>query len=242
MKHLAKQASLLAVSLIAALSLAVVPVGAEHGTGSGDSSTPNALETENNTTPESGGSGKSGKAAITKTETETEAVTDTSATEHTGKLRDDARLLLQAKRQNTKERTKAERQKACTLRRSGIDKRTTAYGTAAQRHLDVFNKIFTKVQAFQTSKQLTVSNYDTLVAAATAKQTAAQTAVDALKALDVQIDCTQADPAGAIATVKTAVSNARTALQDYRTAIKNLILALKAATITVQNAPTGGDQ
>jgi hypothetical protein len=106
------------------------------------------------------------------------------------------------------------------------------------------------VQQFESSKQLQVSNYDALVATATAKQTAAASAVSALKALNVQIDCSQADPAATVATIKTAVADARTSLQAYRSALKDLVVALKGAssaqtgadTGSTDNATTGGAQ
>lgn len=224
MKHLSKQVSLLAVSVLMAVGLAVVPVGAEHG-----------VHAE--------GTGTSGTGTTTTATTETET-NDDSTSGQGGSLHDQAKLLLQDKRKDAKEHTAEQKQKACEQRQKSIDNRTANWSAAAQRHLDVFNSIFTKVKAFHDSKQLNVADYDTLVATATAKQTAAQSAVDALKALNVQIDCTQSDPASSVATVKTAVSDARTALQDYRKAIKDVVVALKGASTaqTSDTTTTGGDQ
>lgn len=248
MKHLTQQISLLAVSVVTLLSLAAVPVSAEHGSGdtsgtesssgSGSSGGGSTTTTSNTSGDHHGGSGDS---SIVTASSETETGDD-SGSGH-GSLRAQAQQLLQDKRKDTKEHTEAQRQKACEQRQKSIDTRAGNYAAAAQRHLDVFNGIFTKVQAFQASKHLSVANYDTLVAAATAKQTAAQSAVDALKALNVQIDCTQSDPASTVATLKAAVADARTALQDYRSAIKDVIVALKgASTAQSSTETTGGDQ
>lgn len=224
MKNVSKQVSLLAVSVMMALGLAVVPVGAQHGV--------HAEGTDSGT----GSTGAATASAGTETSDNTSG--------HGGSLRDQAKELLQTKRQNGKEHTEDQRQKACEQRQKSIDTRTTNWSAAAQRHLDVFNSIFTKVKAFHDSKQLNVSSYDTLVAAATAKQTAAQSAVDALKALNVQVDCTQADPASSVATIKTAVSDARTTLQAYRSALKDLVVALRGASTAQTNTDTttGGNQ
>lgn len=222
--------------------LAVAPVWADHGSSSG---------TDDSGTGNSGPGNSSHLASTDGTESEPNDINDDNGTDTTT-LRQKAQELVAQKRQNVKQHTQAQKQKACEAHAAEINKRATNYATAAQRHLDVFNSIFTKVQAFQTEKQLNVSNYDTLVATATDKQAAAQTAVDNLKALDVSIDCTQSDPATTVAELKTAVKNARTALQDYRTSIKDVVVALKGAstahtdkstsTDTTTDTTTGGDQ
>ncbi|HSX06870.1 MAG TPA: hypothetical protein VLG92_04060 [Candidatus Saccharimonadia bacterium] len=228
MKHKLRQIAYMIASLSIVFGLAAMPASAL-----GKESNP--IERTDDST-----SSSQTKAVNTNDDNSSDAV------EPSDSLRSQARQLLQAKRENIKEHTLAMRQKACQQRQKGIDTRTKAYGTAAERHLTMFNQIFTKVQAFHDSKKLNVANYDALVTAAKDKQATAQSAVDALKALDVQIDCTQSDPATAVATIKQAVANARTALQAYRTALKDVIAALKgAATATPSNATdktTGGAQ
>lgn len=205
--------------------LAVAPVWAQHGVsaqGTEDSTTVTTATTSDDTIQTSGDA-----------------------------LREQARQLLAAKRANIKEHTQAQKQKSCEAHKVEINKRVDNYAKAAQRHLDVFNSIFTKVQAFETKKQLDVPTYDALVAAAKTKQAAAQTAVDTLKALDISIDCTQPDPATSVATVKTATANARTTLHDYRKAIKDVVVALKGASTSTDKSTNdtstdtnkaGGDQ
>lgn len=157
-------------------------------------------------------------------------VNNDSSDNSQGGIRSEAAKMLQMKRQEIKQdKTAAVKQKACEAHKNEIDNRAKNYSAAAQRHLDVFNGIFTKLQNFYTKKGLNVSNYDTLVADATAKQTAATNAVQALKDADVTIDCTSTDPASTVATLKVAVQNARQALKDYRTSLKNLVVAFKGA-------------
>lgn len=178
-------------------------------------------------------------------ETENEANDDSATHEaddnDNDSLKNRAAQLLSEKRQKGKQHTAEQKQKACEARAANINKRADNYAVRAQRHLDVFNKIFTRVQAFQANKQLDVANYDALVATATAKQAAAQAAVDQVKALDVNIDCTQADPASTVATLKAATANARTALHEYRKSIKDIVVALKGAS-TTSDTKTGDDQ
>jgi hypothetical protein len=175
-------------------------------------------------------SGSSGSHKVQTVASETETGDDSAVdTQTKANIHAKATELLTEKRQNAKQHTADQKKKSCEARAANIKKRADNYATAAQRHLSVFNKIFTRVQDFQTKKNLSVANYDELVATATAKQTAAQAAVDALKSADVTIDCTQADPASAVANLKEATSNARTALHEFRLAIKDVVVALKGA-------------
>jgi hypothetical protein len=231
MQQLRKRIIFTLASAFSLSVLAVAPVWAEHGSNS---------------------TGRSGADDTVASASESD---DTTADkEGSESLRDQAEKLLAAKRENKKEHTQTEKKKSCEAHKTEINKRVNNYATAAQRHLDVFDGIFAKVQAFQTKKQLNVANYDTLVATATTKQVAAQAAVDELKALDVSIDCTQPDPATSLAKVKAATANARTALHEYRLAIKDVVVALKGAststtdksssdsTDTTTDTTTGGNQ
>ncbi|MFA5003866.1 MAG: hypothetical protein WC498_01145 [Candidatus Saccharimonadales bacterium] len=224
-------------SCLSVLVLAVAPVWAEHGQAETTTTTTNTGSTTTNTgsTTSTDTSKKDSTSKDNETAVEVE--------NHVKDLREQGASLLTKEREaKHTEHTHAEREKACEDRQGAIDTRTGNFGVAAQRHLDVFNGIFTKVQSFATTNKLTAPNYDSLVATAQAKQTAAQQAVDALKALNVKIDCTAPDPASAVATVKTAVANARTALHDYRVAIKNIIVALQSANSTENSTTTGGNQ
>lgn len=236
MKQTLKQFSLFLGAFSGVLVLAVAPVGAEHGNDSTTATTTTATTTNTNETQTSDSS-TSGKnkveIASNETETETETTPDSVKTE--------AEHLLSAKRQSGKQHSVEDRQKACTERQKSLDTRQANFATAAQRHLDVFNSIFMKVKAFHDSKQLNVTTYDQLVATATAKQTAAQAAVDTLKATSATIDCTQPDPATSVAKLKAAVADARTALQAYRSAIKDVVVALQGASTSTSTTTNTSD-
>ena len=253
MKHRGNLLSLMAVAFIFTVLVSTVPVGAEHGRGSDDVAT-TATGSESGPVTANSADGTVSSSEVTsgrntsggRSEPAMELADDSGGQ---GGLRAQAQQLLQAKRRGMPVHTAAQRQKACEARQKSIDTRTANYGAAAQRHLEVFNSIFTKVQQFHDSKQLTVSNYEALVAAATAKQSAAQSAVTALQALDVTIDCTQSDPASTVATIKSAVADARSSLQAYRSALKDVVVALKGASTaqpgavsSTDNGTTGGTQ
>lgn len=249
--HKKRQALILVAAVASALALSAAPVWADHGgsdsggtSGSSGSSDSSGSSGSGDTATTDGGHSGSGDSSGS---TETSHGSNSGSGDSTDETKPEvealqahAKDLLTTERSSGKEHTTAERQQACEARQASIDTRVSNYATAAQKHLTAFDGVFTKVQAFYTSNGLSVSNYDTLVATATNKQTLAQQAVAALAALNVKIDCTQADPAQSVATVKAAVSGARTALQDYRSAIKDLIVAIKGVSST--DSKEGGNQ
>lgn len=226
--------ALILATLAGTVVLVAAPVAADNGSGSDGSDDTSSSQTSGSTATDTNSTDQSG------TETET---TDTQSTsDELSQLRQDAKDALKNLRaERHSDLTERGRQLACEKRQSSVNGRIGNYADAAQRHLTVFTSIFTKVQDFYTTKKLSVSNYDTLVAAVNTKQTDAQTAVEALKSLDVNIDCSQPDPAQTLETVKTAVSNARSALQAYRASIKDLIVAIGKA-LDSQESSTGGNQ
>jgi hypothetical protein len=216
--------SIAALLVVCGVSLSSGSVFAEHGSG------------DSGETSSSSGSG-SNKTAVAVTsdtsETETEQETEKSQTlreqfkqEAQTKVQGEVKAKVQAK-------TAEQKQQACTARKANLTKRMNNAVTAAQRHKDTFDKIYTKVQAFKTSKNLTVANYDSLKAAADAAQSDATTKIAALKALNVSVDCTQTDSLATIITAfQTAEKATRDSLKDYRKAVVALITALHDANKT----------
>jgi hypothetical protein len=100
--------------------------------------------------------------------------------------------------------------------------------TQAQKHLDVFTKIFERTKTFYTDKGKTVANYDALVAAADAAKAKAEATLATLKATDT-FKCDVEGPKVVAEDFKAAHEQLREDLKAYRTAIKNLIVAVKTA-------------
>jgi hypothetical protein len=136
---------------------------------------------------------------------------------------------LREMRSNHAGKSVAERQKTCAQIKNAVDRKLAAFDNSATKHLTRLDGVFTKLQDYQTANNLPVSNYDALVAAATAKQTTATEAVDALHQVGTTLDCSSSDPAAMLAAAKTAAKTARDALKDYRTSLKNIVVALAQA-------------
>ena len=140
-------------------------------------------------------------------------------------------------KERTEGKLSAIKAKVCEKRVNVIKSIMAKAAVQGAKHLDVFTKIATRVEEFYTTKKLTVSNYDALVADVTAKKTAAQAAIDAVKN-DTSFSCSDTNPIGKIDGFNDKVRAMHTALKDYRTAIKNLIVAVHQAA----DAAEGGAQ
>jgi TolA-binding protein len=143
------------------------------------------------TVPVSARDGTSGHAdaetSTTGTETQTEIESHASTLKE--QFRDMAQTDLAQKKTQIKEHTQQERQTACEARKTNLTKRMANAVRQAQNHKAVFDKIYTRVKDFHDSKNLSVANYDTLVANVDKAQADAAASISALQSLDVSVDC-----------------------------------------------------
>jgi hypothetical protein len=107
--------------------------------------------------------------------------------------------------------------------------------TQAQKHKQVFDMIYTRVQDFYTNKKLNVSDYDSLKAKVDAAQADAAASIQALQDTDVTVDCTSSTVADSVSAFQTAVGDTRDSLKAYRAALVDLINSLKGASTGQDN-------
>jgi hypothetical protein len=159
--------------------------------------------------------------------------TETEVENHGHDLAEQFRLQAKAelaeKKAQIKEQTQEHRQQACEARKSELTKRMSRAVTQAQKHKEVFDKIYTRVQDFYTNKQLNVSDYDSLKAKVDAAQADAAAGIQALKETDVSVDCTSSTVADSVSAFQSAVGSTRDSLKAYRSALVDLINSLKGA-------------
>ncbi|HET6863946.1 MAG TPA: hypothetical protein VFH37_01990 [Candidatus Saccharimonadales bacterium] len=177
--------------------------------------------------------------------TTTSTTNDSSGSDQSGSsLAEQFRELAQQKNQQAKlnhqEQTQAQREKVCEIHKTNLTRRMGNAVKVAEQHKTNIDRIYTKVKDFYTSKQLNVTNYSDLTAKVDTAQTNAQTAIDALKALDVNVDCTSQTVADSVTAFQQAVTNVRDSLKTYRSALVDLITALKGAS-TSSNSGTSTD-
>jgi len=113
--------------------------------------------------------------------------------------------------------------------------------TRGERHLEVFNKISERVQAFYTDKGKTLDNYNELVSDVGAKKTNAEAALDAIKADAEAFKCDDNNPKGVGSAFKTDLKAAHQALKEYRTSIKDLLVGVKSVQSTDAKTEEGSN-
>jgi hypothetical protein len=118
--------------------------------------------------------------------------------------------------------------RVCRNHEANISKLMTNGVQRAQKQIDLFTTITTRVEAFYTEKGKTVDSYDRLVAAVGAAKATAATDLSTLQGTST-FSCDGSDPKGTASGYRSAAEKLRQDLQAYRTAIKNLIVAVKAA-------------
>ncbi len=140
-----------------------------------------------------------------------------------------AKQQVEDLKKNAKQKTQAARETSCNERKNGAEQRITSVSNNTARLQTKLDTIFTKVQAYKTDKNLTVENYDTLVAAVTSAQSASANSIAALKSLQPTIDCTKDTNAQNIAAFRTAAQDSRDKLKTYMKSLKELLKAVRDA-------------
>ena len=133
------------------------------------------------------------------------------------------------RRAEVKERLEGRKLQACQNREKAITNIMARIGNRGEKQIDVFNKIAERTQKFYIDKQLSLSNYEALVAEVSAKKAAAQAAVELVKSTSVEFNCEGDNPKGAADSFKQLMRDQNDALKAYKTSVKNLIVGVKSA-------------
>lgn len=139
------------------------------------------------------------------------------------------KIVEDAQKERKSNKSKDDLKKICQTRKDGIQNRTSTIVGRAQNSLKRIDDVFAKVTAYQESANLTIENYDALVATANASKIKAAASVQALATLNPQVNCDGETVAADIATFKAAVKQAREDLVAYRKDVKTLLSAVKSA-------------
>jgi len=143
-----------------------------------------------------------------------------------------AALKQKSESEQEKDRQKQEKfRKACENRTGTFKTRLGNIDTRTQKQLDTMDKIVERVKTFKTNKNLTVDNYDALLADVAAKRQVVVDLHDVLKQQTTSFTCgdDQSQAQANVQTFKDALKQEIDAIKAYRTAIKNLIVAVKTA-------------
>lgn len=156
-------------------------------------------------------------------------------TELRGKLQEKAKEREAVKEQENEqekeklhERLEADKKKVCEKHVGTITRVMTAMNSRRQNAFDRITKVSEAVQAFYVKKELSVANYDDLVAQVNAAKSVAQAATTAQTTIP-SVNCDGDHPRADIADFKEKRSASIDAMKAYRDAVKALVKAVREA-------------
>jgi len=128
------------------------------------------------------------------------------------------------------------KKKICENKKEGITNSMDKIGQTGKKHGDWLGSVTEKVKAFITKNNLTIDNYDTLVANIDNSKAAVDAAVQTLETYKGQFDCS-ADPKAVSSDFQTAVDVLKSAMKTYKESLKSLLDATKTAATAAGIAP-----
>ena len=120
------------------------------------------------------------------------------------------------------------KKKACEKNVSTINRLQEVMNKRRQNTVERISKISEAVQSFYSKKQLTVANYEELLAKVAAAKTVAESALEAQQQIP-SLDCSGDRPRANVADFKDKRATAIDAVKAYRDAVKDLARAVKTA-------------
>ena len=151
------------------------------------------------------------------------------------KRRQEAKEALESVREEAKQQLAERFKEACENRRANYQNRLQNIAERSQKHVGVLDKILERVKAFKKSKNLTVENYEALVAEAEAKKLVAHDVQEvANAAAGADFSCEPDAARESVAAFKDILHQQINALKGYKTAVKNLIVAVKTAAVAAE--------
>lgn len=134
-----------------------------------------------------------------------------------------------------KDRLAGHRLKACENHQATIRRILTRAEQRGANHVKLFATITTRVEDFYMRKGHVLATYDQLVGEVAAKKTAAETAINAVKAAGTDFTCMSDNPKAQVQAARAEVKAEIAALKSYRAAVKNLIVGVKSVQDTSEN-------
>lgn len=117
----------------------------------------------------------------------------------------------------------------CQTRENAINNVMARIVDRAQKQNTVIESIQQKVQNFYTEKNITISNYDDLIANIEAKKAVATTAMNTVRTMNGTFGCSNEDPKGVATQFKSQASVQAGAIKEYKDAVHELVVAIKTA-------------
>lgn len=162
-------------------------------------------------------------------------------------LRENAKSQAKTKSEEIKQQVKDRKielkKEVCERRQARLINVPSRMNKNASTLQGVLDKKYAKVQEFYTTKNLTVTNYDTLKSNVDTAQAASQAAVDALKDYNFTFSCDTPGLGQQLDGLRSTANEAKTKIKEYRKALIALITAISNSIdeeATNSTSTTGG--
>lgn len=115
----------------------------------------------------------------------------------------------------------------CKRREAKVNELMGRISARGEKYASLIATMTERVEAYKESKDLTVANYDALLAEVETKKAAAVAAVEAVKSAQAEFKCDGSDPKGSAAIFKELMKAQNEALKSYKESVVKLLVAVK---------------
>ncbi len=149
-------------------------------------------------------------------------------------IREQHKTIIEDKKTDLKERLDADKKKICDNHQAQINQTMKLMGERRQNAFTRITQVVEAAKKFYTDKQLSISNYDDLVANVDAAKVAAEAAMSSQQSVP-NLDCSGDHPRADIADFKSKRTDSIDAMRLYRDAAKELVKSVRSAFKTSQS-------
>lgn len=155
--------------------------------------------------------------------------------------KEEAKTRAETIRTKGEERRIEIKQQVCERREEALRRAMPNLANGAASVKGSFDTVYERVEGFYTEKQLTVKNYDKLVANVDGAQSEAAAALKTIETFKFELDCENPAVGEQMASYRESILDAREALVMYRAELLELISAMRAEAAT-QNDTNSGEE
>lgn len=119
--------------------------------------------------------------------------------------------------------------KSCQNREKAINNIMNRVGDRAQKQLTLMERINERVQTFYADKNMSLGNYNELIANISVKKEVAEKAMNNVRVMNGEFNCGSDDPKGIATQFKSNAALQSGALNGYRDSIKALLVEVKSS-------------
>ncbi|MFZ2125829.1 MAG: hypothetical protein WA087_01330 [Candidatus Saccharimonadales bacterium] len=123
----------------------------------------------------------------------------------------------------------------CQNREMAINNIMARIGDRGEKQIAVIDAVQQKVQTYYTENNISIANYDKLVANITVKKQTATTAMNTVRTMKGSFGCGNDDPKGVATQFKSQASTQSEDITAYKNAVHDLVVEIKTAIVAEED-------